>query len=245
MRSVSMNKVSERKEIFIKTYGGKTPLWKYYIRSSLDRIGIRQPVEYYNTHKRLQFEVGTLQLWKAYKLDVPSIVSLSKNKLHLSKINGKTLQNLLSESDNLDGNILAKLFGDLNARHKLAFRHKEPRFCHIDANLGNIIFSNNTIFHIDFEMGREYEDVELWAQREVSKLLLCLLEHQTPDNREEILKIFRLKYSFITVVMLLVESVNNRISTKFCRYFPRCAKKSTDRYNLRRLALDMEKSLRI
>ena len=72
--SLSLNSVNQTDSVFIKTYGPKTPLWKYYSRSALDLIGFRQPVEYYNKRIRLEFEYQTLKLWISYDLNVPEII---------------------------------------------------------------------------------------------------------------------------------------------------------------------------
>jgi tRNA A-37 threonylcarbamoyl transferase component Bud32 len=202
--SLSLNTVIREDEIFIKTYGPKTPLWRYYIRCILDLIGVKQPVEYYNKYKRLKFECQTLRLWSGYGLNVPSIILQKDTALYLSVIKGQTLSNIFSEF--IDFDIVIKLFIDLNYRHILAFKYNEPRLCHIDANLRNIMYCNHKIFHIDFEMGREYETVNLWAQREVSKLLISLLRYAHSEYRDKVLDLFFEQYEFKDVVTLLIAS---------------------------------------
>ncbi len=209
--SLSLNTITRKGEVFIKTYGPKTPLWRYYIRCVLDLIGIKQPVEYYNKYKRLKFEYQTLGLWNSYGLNVPNIISKKDTALYLSVIKGQTLSSIFAES--IDFDIVVKLFSDLNYRHTLAFKHNEPRLCHIDANLRNIMYCNHKIFHIDFEMGREYEPVNLWAQREVSKLLISLLKHIPNEYRVEVLDLFfeqyRLKDVVISLIASKIKSSNN------------------------------------
>jgi tRNA A-37 threonylcarbamoyl transferase component Bud32 len=142
---------------------------------------------------------------------VPNIISKKDTALYLSVIKGQTLSSIFAES--IDFDIVVKLFSDLNYRHTLAFKHNEPRLCHIDANLRNIMYCNHKIFHIDFEMGREYEPVNLWAQREVSKLLISLLKHIPSEYRVEVLDLFfeqyRLKDVVISLIASKIKSSNN------------------------------------
>jgi len=202
--SLSLNTITRDGEVFIKTYGPKTPLWRYYIRCALDLIGVRQPVEYYNKYKRLKFEYQTIKLWSNCDLNVPNIISKTDAVLHLSVINGQTLSSIFAES--VDFDMIIELFSDLNCRHILAFRYNEPRLCHVDANLRNIMYCNHKIFHIDFEMGREYEPVILWAQREVSKLLISLLKHISNEYRAKVLDLFFEQYRHKDVVISLIAS---------------------------------------
>jgi len=210
--SISFNRAKQLNGVFVKTYGPKTPFWRYYFRSALNTIGIRQPVEYYNRSKRLDFEYRALKLWKHYDLNVPSVAFKDKISLHLSIIKGRTLASKLSRS--VDFKVITALFEDLNYRHQLAFEHNEPRLCHVDANLRNILYSDQKIFHVDFEMGREYESVELWARREVSKLLISLLNILPFKNREEVLTLFCQHYSIQEVINSLIQSKLGRIDNK-------------------------------
>ena len=209
--SLSLNTITREGGVFIKTYGAKTPLWRYYIRCVLDLIGVRQPVEYYNKYKRLKFEYQTIELWNSHGLNVPNIISKKDTALHLSVIKGQTLSSIFAES--IDFDIVVKLFSDLNYRHTLAFKNNEPRLCHVDANLRNIMYCNHKIFHIDFEMGREYETVDLWARREVSKLLISLLKYTPNEYRVRVLDLFfeqyRLKDVVISLIASKIKSSNN------------------------------------
>ena len=137
--SLSLNNVDYNDSVFIKTYGPKTPLWKYYSRSALDLIGFRQPVEYYNKRKRLEFECQTLKLWISYDLNVPKVIRKNSSDLHLSIIKGKTLNKIFTEFDDVDMDLVIKLINDVNYRHHLAFKYNEPKLCHVDANLRNIV----------------------------------------------------------------------------------------------------------
>lgn len=206
--SVSLNRIENNDEYFIKYYGEKRPIWKYYIRSSLDFIGISQPVEYYNRKKRLKFEFDVLSLWKEYELNVPDVLKKQEDSLYLSKIEGQTLKQKFS-NQNISEEVLSKLFEDLNKRHQLALEHNEPRFCHIDANLNNILYSEDKIYHVDFEMGRVKESVQMWMEREISKLLVSLLQTQNNENRKTILKFFVKVYKFQDIVKKLVDKKLN------------------------------------
>jgi hypothetical protein len=58
-------------------------------------------------------------------------------------------------------------------------------------------------------MGREYEPVNLWAQREVSKLLISLLKHIPNEYRVEVLDLFFEQYRLKDVVISLIASKIN------------------------------------
>jgi len=209
--SSSLNRVDQTDSVFIKTYGPKTPFWKYYFRCTLDFIGLRQPVEYYNKRKRLEFEYQTLKLWFSYDLNVPEIIRKNSFDLHLSIIEGWTLHKIFTESNDIDMNLVTKLINDLNYRHYLAFKHNEPKLCHVDANLRNIVYSNNKIFHIDFEMGREYENIGMWAQREISKLLISLLNNISVSERDNVVGLFCNIYEHTSVINSLITSKLRKI----------------------------------
>ena len=209
--SLSLNSVNRTDCVFIKTYGPKTPLWKYYSRCTLDLIGLRQPVEYYNKRKRLEFEYQTLKLWISYDLNVPEVIRRNSLDLHLSIIEGNTLYKIFTESNDIDMDLVIKLINDLNYRHHLAFKYNEPKLCHVDANLRNIVYSNNKIFHIDFEMGREYESIGMWAQREISKLLISLLNNITASDRKNIIELFCDIYEHTSVINSLIVSKLRKI----------------------------------
>jgi heptosyltransferase-3 len=209
--SVSLNVVKENSNVFIKKYKGKKPLWKYYIRSYLDIIGFRQPVEYYNKNKRLEFETNIIRLWNNNNLNTAKFIKTDNNKLYISKILGQTIQQIsISNNNKIPQEILIKLFKDLSYRHNLAIKYNEPRLCHIDSNLNNIILSDNQIFHIDFEMGREYEKVDLWIEREVSKLLVSIIKGQNNNTITNILELFIQHYKFSYVIDSLISKKLNR-----------------------------------
>jgi len=201
--SKSFNKAHYQDNSFVKSYGPKSPFWKYYLRSFFDLIGIKQPVEYYRVSKRIEFEYNTLVLWKKNDLNAPSILKREQGRLYLEAIQGKTLDRIF-EGD-FDFKIFNEIFEDLNKRHQLAFDHKESRFCHVDANLKNIIYNNNKIYHLDFEMGREYESIDLWARREISKLLISIC-NKLPIHKNQVLDSFFSIYKYDFIVHDLIES---------------------------------------
>ena len=232
--SLSLNRVNQTDTVFIKTHGSKTPFWKYYFRCALDFIGLRQPVEYYNKRKRLEFEYQTLKLWISYDLNVPEVIRKNSLDLHLSIIEGKTLHKIFTESNDIDMDLVIKLINDVNYRHHLAFKYNEPKLCHVDANLRNIVYSNNKIFHIDFEMGREYENIGMWAQREISKLLISLLINIPVSERDNIVKLFCNIYEHNKVINSLIKSKLRR------RKLDQHNSLDTDKYALLDLVRDLQ-----
>jgi len=233
--SNSLNRTGRTDNIFIKSHGPKTPLWRYYIRSSLDFLGFHQPIEYCNNQKRLNFEAETLLLWKNFGLSVPDILYQSSSELHLSFIRGRTLLSVLLES--FDLKIISMVIKDMNYRHRLAFTHNEPRLCHVDANLRNILYSKGSIIHVDFEMGRNYETVERWATREVSKLMVSLFKDRSSQEIDNIIQIFRQEYMHKRVIKSIVCSKLKNSKKKY-------EKKRTKSFNLYRLAKILEKDLK-
>ena len=200
--SKSLNKTHQKEGVFVKTYGPKTPFRRYYFRCALDFLGVSQPIEYSSKHNRLKFESKTLELWKSHHLNVPDVVRVKDLELHLSAIKGKTLAEIFTESINFD--IVDQLFSDINYRHQLAIKLNEPRLCHIDANLRNIMYSDNKIFHIDFEMGRESEPTNMWAQREITKLLISL--SQVTDSMQNVLSLFFEIYIHVEIIEQFIDS---------------------------------------
>jgi tRNA A-37 threonylcarbamoyl transferase component Bud32 len=200
--SKSLNKTQQKEGVFVKTYGPKTPFRRYYFRCALDFLGVSQPIEYSSKYNRLKFESKTLELWKSHHLNVPDVVRVKDLELHLSVIKGKTLAEIFTESINFD--IVDQLFSDINYRHQLAIKLNEPRLCHIDANLRNIMYSDNKIFHIDFEMGRESEPTNMWAQREITKLLISL--SQVTDSMQNVLSLFFEIYTHVEIIEQFIDS---------------------------------------
>lgn len=200
--SQSLNTTHQKRDVFVKAYGPKTPLYRYYFRCFLDFVGLPQPIEYTNKHNRLKFESKTLELWKSHHLNVPDVVRVKDLELHLSVIKGKTLAEIFIESINFD--IVDQLFRDINYRHQLAIKLNEPRLCHVDANLRNIMYSDNKIFHIDFEMGRESEPTNMWAQREITKILISL--SQVTDSMQNVLSLFFEIYTHVEIIEQFIDS---------------------------------------
>lgn len=234
--SISRNLVKQMDAAFDKYYGPKTPYWKYYLRSALDLIGFRQPVEYYNSSKRLEFECQTLQLWGSYSLNSPKVLYKNKSTLGLSIIDGQTLSALFEKS--IDLGVVAILFNELNDRHQLAFERDEPRLCHVDANLGNILYVDHKVFHVDFEMGREYESTDMWAQREVTKLLISLSQAQEVTSMQQILSLF---FSIYVNTKIVRQFVDNKLGGKSEKVIHNKINKNG--YTLINLAVDMNNYL--
>lgn len=238
--SQSLNSVFFKKGVFVKIYGPKKPLFKYYSRCFLDYIGLPQPIEYQNENKRLKFECRTLELWKAHHLNVPSVLKVKHLEVHLSIIKGRNLYDIFSESVNLD--IVAQVFNDMNNRHQLALKINQPTLCHVDANLKNIIYSDNKIFHVDFEMGRDSEPVDMWAQREITKLLISISQKtnfmQRTDFIQNILPLF---FDIYTHAKIIEKIIDSKLSSKSHILIEK--KKKKNGYTLVNLAVDMKNCL--
>jgi tRNA A-37 threonylcarbamoyl transferase component Bud32 len=230
--SHSLNVVIPKDGVFVKIYGPKKPLFKYYSRCFLDSIGLPQPIEYQNESKRLKFECKTLELWKSHHFNVPSVAKVEHLEVHLSIIKGRTLYDIFSESVNLD--IVAQVFHDMNDRHQLALKINQPILCHVDANLKNIMYSDNKIYHIDFEMGREYEVTDMWAQREVTKLLISL--SKVTNSMQSILALFFNIYTHTEIIEQFTGSKLGNISQKLI-----AGKLNKGGYTLINLAVEMKK----
>jgi hypothetical protein len=82
-------------------------------------------------------------------------------------------------------------------------------------------------------MGREYESIDLWARREISKLLISLLKNLSTKEREKVLRIFFEKYKFKRIVDSLVIS-------KLGNFKKEKKNKPNNQYVLYDLALDLQ-----
>ncbi len=231
--SKSLNKLHKDQDTYTKEYGGKKPLWKYILRSILNDFGIAQPVEYYTPRKRILFETNTLLLWKKYSLNAPKVINAETNRLILSKLQGKTLEELFS-SNNCSEELLSILFNEINSRHALALKYNEKKLAHVDANLRNILFYENQIFHVDFEMGREYETTEMWLQRELSKLLISILEKQNKEQREKTLYLFFKSYKHMQILRNLFKS---KLGNKL---YLRPLNTNSTKYSLEKIIFDIQ-----
>ena len=229
----SNNSVKQMGGIYIKKYGSKKPIGKYYFRLMLGIIGIKQPIEYYGKNKRLEFERNTLQLWKSYCLNVPNVIQVKKSELYLSAIKGETCAEIFNKS--IDFDLILKIFIDVNNRHELAIKFNEPTLCHVDANLGNILYSDNKLFHIDFEMGREYEAVNVWAEREITKLLISLSGVVGINSMKRVVSIFLNTYTHTSIVRRFI---NQKISEQSVSNGA-----NETKYRLINLALDMKECM--
>jgi len=190
----------ENQFIFLKIYGHKQPRLTYEMRKFLGYFGLRQPIEYSSPIKRKNFEEGILKHWRVNGYNVPSIVNnpliaLSTFPILTTKfIDGITLRELIREEANeprKKEEKLGALFSEVADRHDRAFLNNDNRIFHIDANTRNIIFTDEAIYHIDFEMGRPWEPVMACACREVLKLLVSIAEDMEPSSRESMFKLFK------------------------------------------------------
>lgn len=234
--STSHNLVKRFDNYIIKSYGAKTPYIKYFFRMFIGFLGFNQPIEYGSAHCRKKFEEGVLNLWADYGLNVPDIIQVTDQELHMSIIKGRTFNDIFSK--NIDFDLIDKLFREINERHVLACKYNEPLLCHIDANLRNLIYSDNKIFHIDFEMGREYEDVDMWSQREVTKLLISLSQATDKDTMQNILHRFLDTY---TQVHIIENFINLKIGGKSNKSIVKKIEKNG--YTLINLAVDLNEHL--
>ena len=228
--SISFNNVQKTENFFIKTYGPKSPLLKYYFRSFLDFIGIQQPIEYYHSAKRLSFEAEVIELWRKFNLNAPKLIKRNKKSLFLSHISGRTISEIFQQK--IDFKIVKCLFDDLNLRHQLAFKFQEPRLCHVDSNLRNILYADREIFHVDFEMGRIYEDTNRWAMREITKLLISLTDNLAHEKRVKLLRIFCNVYQEKQIIELIIKSKKNKRKNN-----------SKEKYTLSNLVFDLSEVL--
>ena len=204
--------------IFLKIYGCKHPRFRYEMRRLLSRIGIRQPIEYTSPQRRKVFEEDILRHWSAHGFKVPAIITNPYSELaHFSLatkfIHGITLREIVQ--DKTAGwykkeETIAELFREVNRRHQKAFILNDNKLFHIDANTRNIIFENEIIYHVDFEMGRPWEPSIKCASREILKMLVCVTEDAPASMREPIINLFKKYYSDKAVYNFIKNSILKR-----------------------------------
>ncbi len=196
----------------------------YEIRSMLNRIGMRQPIEYRPPRKRKECEESYLRHWREKGFHVPEILASPfpeyKDVPHLSTtfVGGVTLKLLLQKGYSSSKKILMNLFSDMSKRHRLAFLTKDFFLFHVDANTRNILVAGNRFFHVDFEMGRPWEDPLESARREVSKLLISIGEDLKPNERDLVFSLFKKCYINKDLLDSLVGSVNERPFQRYHRW---------------------------
>jgi hypothetical protein len=60
-------------------------------------------------------------------------------------------------------------------------------------------------------MGREYENIGMWAQREISKLLISLLNNIPVSERDNVVRLFCNIYEHNSVINSLIKSKLRKI----------------------------------
>lgn len=210
--------------VFVKVYGPKQPRFSYEIRCLLNRVGVRQPIEYLPPRKRKAFEEACLGRWQERGFPVPKVLASPFPEYeavpHLSTtfVEGVPLRRLLHQGYASCREMLRDLFADLSQRHRLAFRTRDPFLFHIDANTQNILVADQRVYHVDFEMGRPWEPPMECACREISKLLVSLGEDLKPEERELVFALFKKSYENKDLLDTLARSVNQRPFQKLHRW---------------------------
>jgi len=202
--------------VFVKVYGPKKPRFLDEIRNMLNRIGMRQPIEYLSPHKRKDYEEACLRHWNEKGFCVPQVLASPfpeyEEVPHLSTtfVEGVTLKLILHEGYSSSRDIVVNFFEDLSKRHQLALRNRDPLLFHVDSNTQNILVAKNQFFHVDFEMGRPWEHPMESACREVSKLLISMGEDLKPEERNPVYTLFKNGYRNKELLDFLDRSVNRR-----------------------------------
>jgi hypothetical protein len=199
------NKIEFNGNIIRKKY--LLPSINFYssLKLLLHFLGFKQPIEYQPSKLRAQFEYDTLLLWNHKRLNVPKVVNKGLDYLDLEIIKGQSLDLLFKTSNqNEIFEIIAICLKDMSNRHKIAFEQNEPRLCHLDANLRNMIKIDQNIFHIDFEMGRISENVFKWAEREFGKFLVSIYPYIHRDNIPKLAEILKENYAHESIIIHLI-----------------------------------------
>lgn len=233
--------------VFVKVYGPKKPRFAYEIRNMLNRIGIRQPIEYLSPRKRKYWEEIYLRHWHEQGFYVPDVLASPfpeyEDIPHLSTafVEGVTLKVILKQGYSASRDILGIFFEDISKRHQQALRYLDHVLFHVDANTQNILLVKDQFYHVDFEMGRPWEQPVESACRELSKLLVSMGEDLHPEERTLAYALFKKCYRDKDLLDRLDKSVNGRPFQKLHRW--RNEKKK--RKNPRRVTLyDLVDSLR-
>ncbi|SEL94828.1 hypothetical protein SAMN04489760_101114 [Syntrophus gentianae] len=212
------------KSVFVKVYGPKKPRFLYEIRTLLNRIGMCQPIEYLSPRKRKDCEEAYLKSWSEKGFCVPQVLASPFPEYeeipHLCTtfVEGVTLRSILRKGYASSREILRGFFEDLSSRHTLAFRTKDIFLFHIDANTQNILVAEKAFYHVDFEMGRPWEQPMECACREISKLLVSMGEDLNPDERKPLYRLFKSIYRDRDVLEYLDRSVTRRPFQKLHRW---------------------------
>jgi tRNA A-37 threonylcarbamoyl transferase component Bud32 len=202
--------------LFLKVYGPKKPRIFYELRSRLDAIGMRQPIEYRVPPRRKDFEEACLKHWREKGFSVPHLLASPfpeyEGVPHLCTtfIEGVTMKSILSQGYFSAEGRLDIFFEDLFRRHALAFRTSDTLLFHIDANTQNILEAGNQFYHVDFEMGRPWERPMECACREITKLLISMSQDLPSGERNPLYRLFKKVYRNRDLLDFLDRSIHRR-----------------------------------
>jgi len=228
LKSVHSNKAYriplDGSSVFLKVYGPKKPRFIYEIRCLVNRMGLRQPIEYLSPRKRKAFEEACLKHWREKGFLVPVVLASPfpeyKEIPHLSTkfVEGTTLKVVLKQGYVSSRDVLGNFFEEISKRHQRALRTQDHYLFHVDANTQNILLVENQFYHVDFEMGRPWEKPRESACRELSKLLISIGEDVEPEERNFVYALFKKCYGNSDLLDRLDRSVNGRPFQKLHRW---------------------------
>jgi len=228
LKSVHSNKAYriplDGSSVFLKVYGPKKPRFIYEIRCLVNRMGLRQPIEYLSPRKRKAFEEACLKHWREKGFPAPEALPSPFPEFdeipHLATtfIEGVTLRRVLAEENSSKSDLLENFFVEILKRHQLAFRTQDNLLFHPDANTQNILVVKNQFYHVDFEMGRPWESPMESACREISKLLISMGEDLKHTERKRIYALFKKCYQNKELFDCLHKSVIDRPFQKLHRW---------------------------
>ena len=209
------NHIELKENIIRKKYFNPSINFYSYLKFLLHFLGFKQPVEYQTGKSRAQFEYDTLLLWNQKRFNVPKVVNRGSDYLDFEFIQGQPLDLLFQTSDQKEiFETIGICLKDMSKRHEIAFEENEPRLCHVDSNLKNMIKVNQNIFHIDFEMGRISENVFKWAEREFGKFLVSIYPYIHRDNIANLAEILKENYAHESIIIHLIRKKLGKKFTK-------------------------------
>jgi tRNA A-37 threonylcarbamoyl transferase component Bud32 len=185
--------------VFLKRYLPKELSLLQLLRGRLAPFGVRCPVEYTSPRQRRDFEVKCLRHWQHLGYPVSTVFEAQSDDpspvptLITSFVEGPTLRAVLRDADSapMSGpDAVTRLFVDMAARHRHALDTNDSLLFHVDANTRNIIVSDGKLFHVDFEMGRPWEDCLTLATREAMKSLVSIQEDLPEQSRAWVVEAF-------------------------------------------------------
>jgi tRNA A-37 threonylcarbamoyl transferase component Bud32 len=152
--------------------------------------------------------VKCLRHWQHLGYPVPTVFDTASDDpspvptLITSFVEGPTLRDVLRDADSapLSGpDAVTQLYSDMAARHRDALDADDSLLFHVDANTRNIIVADGKLFHVDFEMGRPWEDCLTLAVREAMKSLVSIQEDLPEQSRAWVVKVFVESYGLEAV----------------------------------------------